>query len=216
MKKKLSHIIVLALVAVAVLIVLVVAVARLFDADITDPLAGHDHSTTAGLTTSTNNNTPSESYTLTENQDGTYTYKVQNRMGGIMYSRENVTEKPTFTQMTDLVLEIAGQTSKDNNLTGWAVYCNIQTMDVSRRFDRVLASADSRVVYLDYRSGKWVVFVSDQFNEDTYLEGTELTGLTISESGSPKIDYEVTESGDLEVTYDTADGKKTVTVKLAE
>ena len=187
-----------------------------------DPHAGHDHAsgethaTTQTTQAPTSNVKPSDCFILTENKDGTYSFAVKNYMGGTMYSEKNLAVKPTFTQVNDYVLCVSGMDSKENNLSRWAVYCNIRSMDVSQRYRYVLATVENKVAYLDYMSEKWVVVSYAPLDHSVAMEATELPGLTISETGNPKISYTTTKKGELKVSYTTEDGKKTVVIDLSE
>ena len=218
MKKKATRIILITLVALAVLIVATIAIVRQFGNTTVDPHAGHDHSTgeTHATQTPTSYVKPSDCYTLTENKDGTYSFAIRNYMGGTMYHEKNISNKPTFTQVNDYVLSASGMDSKENNLSGWAVFCNIRSLDVSQRYEHVLALVDNKVAYLDRMSDKWVVITYAPLDRSVEMGVTELPGLTISETGNPKITYKTTDKGELKVSYTTEDGDQTVTVKLGE
>ncbi len=213
--KKTIYIIATALVALALVIVVVLACVNAFGANSTDPHAGHDHSAEAQPTYNPNLK-PSESYTVTENEDGTFNYEVRNRMGAVMNFQDNLRVKPEFTQVDDDILCITGREYKENNLSGWAIFCDIQASSSHRQPERVLATYEKRIAFLDYRSDKWLVFVRTAFDDSDTLNATELTDLAIQSSGSPELEYSLDKDGNLKVTYATKDGKKTVTVKMGK
>ena len=218
MKKKASRIIPLILVALAVLIVVAIAIARQFTSTTADPHAGHDHS--AGETHATTQTTATlklkDCFKITENKDGTFGIDVKNMYGGKMVSYDKLATKPKVVQIDEYSMSISGRDIKNDNLSTWAVFCNIGSMEVSTRFQHVLAVVDGKVAYLEYRSNKWVVFVDAPLDRDFELQGTELPGLTNLNGENPKISYKSNKDGELTVTYDTEDGEKTVTVKLGE
>ena len=218
MKKKASRIIPLIVVALAVLIVVAIAIARQFTSTTADPHAGHDHS--AGETHATTQTTAplkiKDCFKLTENTDGTFGIDVKNMYGGKMISYDKLATKPKVVQIDEYSKSISGRNIKNDNLSAWTVFCNIGSMEVSTRFERVLAVVNKKVAYLEYRSDKWVVFVESPLDRDFELQGTVLPGLTNLNGENPKITYKSNKDGDLKITYDTADGEKTVTVKLGE
>ena len=75
--KKATYVALTVLVALAILIVLVLACVRMFDTSVADPHAGHNHANAGAAATPASATadvslTPDKSYTLTENEDGTY------------------------------------------------------------------------------------------------------------------------------------------------
>ncbi len=214
MNKKTSHIIAIAAVALALVIVVVLAVVRRVNTA-ADPHAGHNHGTTHQTEATPVIRKPSESYSVTKNKDGTYSFEVKNPWGGALYTEDKLSEEPAFTELNDTTLCITGKNGADN-LSTWAVYCDFAYMRTSRRFTRVLATAENRVAYVENRTDKWLVFVQDVYDETVYLEATELTDLKLNNDHQPDISYKKTKSGDLKVTYTATDGEKTVTVKMGK
>lgn len=211
--KKALYAILAALVALALIIVVVIACVRAANTTTTDPHAGHDHATGETHAPESNKVKIDEAYVITENENGTYSIVVKNHMGGVMFNKENLAVKPTVTVIDDALLSIYGMDGKNNNLSGWVVFCNIQNIGVSKRFERALATKGDRVACLEQASGKWFVFVSDLYGGSQYYEGTELPDLAIQPSGGPELEYSTAKDGNLKVTYATKTGKKTVTVK---
>ena len=109
-------------------------------------------------------------------------------------------------------LEIADRSSS-NPAAHWAVYCDIQNHKVSKTYKYVLAATDNRVAFVDHRTDKFHLFVSDVFDEKEYFKGYELKDAAITSSGSPKVTCK--RSGTtLTVTYSTKKGTKTVKIKM--
>ena len=198
-----------------------------------DPHAGHDHatsSTTKGNQTTGNGGTkgttaetqpdkptgddlsPDKSYTIKKNPDGTYGITVVGRNGGHLYVNNRLPAKPTCTEISQDVLEIADRSSA-NPAAHWAVYCDIRNHKVSQTYKYVLAATDNRVAFVDHRTDKFHLFVSDVFDEKEYFKGYELKDAAITSSGSPKVTCK--RSGTtLTVTYSTKKGTKTVKIKM--
>ena len=157
---------------------------------------------------------PDKSYIIKKNPDGTYGITVVGRNGGHLYVNPRLPAKPTCTEISQDVLEIADRSSS-NPAAHWAVYCDIQNHKVSKTYKYVLAATDNRVAFVDHRTDKFHLFVSDVFDEKEYFKGYELKDAAITSSGSPKVTCK--RSGTtLTVTYSTKKGTKTVKIKMFE
>lgn len=176
-----------------------------------DDHAGHDHATQPDNPTGADLS-PDKAYTLKKNDNGTYTATVKGRSGTVFYTSKDLQNKPTFTEVNQDVLEIADRSAK-NKAANWAVFCDIQNYRVSKKYTFVLATLDSHVAYVDHRSGKFHVFVSDVFDENVYLEGYALEGAALTSSGSPEVSYKLNGST-LTVTYSTEDGTNSIDIKM--
>lgn len=156
--------------------------------------------------------TPDKSYTIKKNPDGTYGITVVGRNGGHLYVNPRLPAKPTCTEISQDVLEVADRSSP-NPAAHWAVYCDIQNHKVSKTYKYVLTATDNRVAFVDHRTDKFHVFVSDVFDEKEYFKGYELKGAAVTGSGSPEVTCK--RSGTtLTVTYSTKKGTKTVKIKM--
>lgn len=164
-------------------------------------------------TNPTHNKAAKDSYTCTENKDGTYSYQVTMRNGAQYESQENYAEKPTFTALSQDVLMVSGALSKENNLSGWAAYYDVKHNLYPNIYRAVLANTDNRIAYLYGEKGEFFVAVCDPFRPST-AEKTKLDGLTLSESGNPVIDYQTLKNGDLQITYTVDGAEKTVTIEM--
>lgn len=181
-----------------------------------DPHAGHNHTTAATQPDGPSGAdlTPDKAYTLTDNKDGTYSVTVRGRNGNQIYSNKKLNVKPSFTEVSQNVLEIANRQGS-NTSSHWAIYCDIETGRVSRIFSFVLAVNNDHVAYVDHMSGKFVLFVKDIFDESKYLKSYDLTDAVLVSTGSPKVEYTLDKT-ELTVTYSTDKGDKTITVDLFE
>ena len=177
-----------------------------------DAHAGHDHATATQPNGPTGADlTPDKSFTITDNKDGTYTVIVKGRSGSEIYN-EKLSVKPTFTEVSQDVLEIAYRTG-DNTVGHWAVYCDIQNHRVSKTYNFVLAANNDHVAYVEHISGKFTLFVADAFDDAKYLKSYDLPDIALTESGSPKVTYNL-KNADLTVTYSTEKGDNTITVNM--
>lgn len=189
-----------------------------------DPHAGHDHTTTTTdgheghdhATTTTTKLDAGKSYTLTENEDGTYSYSVKNFMGNVMHSEQSLSVKPEIVKVDDCILAISVTPNKSWPLSRKVTFCNIKSMDVITH-DMALDYDQDQVAFVTRMTDKWLVFVTDFFN---YNNGptayAELTDLAIQPNGQPYATSKFDENGDLVVTYKTETDEKTVTVKMSK
>lgn len=175
-----------------------------------DDHAGHDHATQPDGPTGADL-TPDEAYTLVDNKDGTYNVHVTDRNGNRI-STDTFYSKPTFTEVNQDVLEVADRTSA-NSAAHWAKFYDIQNHRVSQTYSFVLATMDHHVAYVDKRDDTFMVFVRDLFDESEYFKTYALEGAVHTSSGSPQVTYTL-DGTTMTVTYTTADGTDTQTIKM--
>lgn len=202
-------------------IVVLLAVVIIMGVTKPDPHAGHDHgdAQTSHSTAATQPDapsgsdlTPDKAYMLKKTDNGSYQATVKGRNGNVFYTTEALGTKPTFLEANQDVLEISDRSAK---VTGahWAIYCDIQNHRVSKKYEFVLANLDSHVAYVDYRSDKFHVFVSDVFDESVYFKGYPLEGAITTETSFPQVEYKLNGST-LTVTYLTKEGTKSIDIKM--
>lgn len=154
-----------------------------------------------------------ECYTYTENADGTYSYEVEWRGGGILCAEQTMDRPVSFTVADENVLVIHGQAGTGVGAR-WAKFCDIQRGRVSQIFGGYLAAAGNRVAYVDFRTEKYHVFVADAFDSVEPLGVYTLEGALTD--GDPMEDFSVNEEGVLSVTYRTESGSKTIFVDMTK
>ena len=185
--------------------------------------AGCGQDKTATPTKTTNNEVGSvkanpdlkvkDCYTYTENTDGTYSYQVEWRGGGVLCRDENRIRPAFFDAVSEDVLRISGQAGIDAT-TQWAMFCDIQLGRVSERLGGYLAAVDNRIACLEQRTGAYHVFVCDPFEPQQYVDVVTLEGMSVLDGEKVLVDSVLGEDGVLTVTYPTAEGDKTVTIDL--
>ena len=185
--------------------------------------AGCGQKKTAAPTASTNTDVGSvkanpdlkveDCYTYTENKDGTFSYQVEWRGGGVLCFQKDMIRPAFFDAVSEDVLLISGQAGVDVT-TRWAMFCDIQLGRVSERLGGYLVAVDNRIACLEQRTGAYHVFVCDPFEPYEYVDVVTLEGMTVADGEKVSVDYVLGEDGVLTVTYPTADGDKTVTISL--
>lgn len=154
-------------------------------------------------------------YTHTENKDGTYSYEVEWRGGGILHAEQNIDRPVSFMVAGEDVLVIHGQAGTGVGAR-WAKFCDIRRGRVSDTYGSYLAAVDTRVAFIDNRTDAYHVFVCDAFEPNVYYTVCTLEGLSVEDSADVVKDFALSEDGVLSVTYATADGDKTVTIDMKE
>ena len=150
-------------------------------------------------------------YTFTENRDGTYSYTVEWRGGGVIFRADNEIRPASFAVISEDVLMISGQAGTGVTAR-WAIFCDIERGRVSEAFGQYLAAVDGHVAFLDQRTNAYHVFVCDPFVPYEYTQVVTLDDWVMSDDVIK--DFALSEEGVLSVTYATADGDKTITIDL--
>ncbi len=151
-------------------------------------------------------------YTYTENKNGTYSYEVEWRGGGVLCAEQNMDRPVSFTVAGEDVLVIHGQAGTGVGAR-WAKFCDIQRGRVSDTYGGYLAAVGNRVAFLDFRTEAYHVFVCDPFVSHEYTEVVTLEGV-VPDTGEPVEDFSLNEEGVLSVTYPTESGSKTITIDM--
>lgn len=156
---------------------------------------------------------PEQSYHVTRNSDNTYNYSVVDYAGNAFLVRTNEPRQPEFQKLSDSVLQITAPVHTAPRQQ-WALFCDVRSQKVSITYNNFLAAKGNNVAYLEQRTDQYHVFVRDIFDESVLLEATTLEGLVINQSGYLYEKAELNKDGNLEITYLTKDGDKTITVEM--
>ncbi|MBR3779347.1 MAG: hypothetical protein IKL13_06495 [Clostridia bacterium] len=149
-------------------------------------------------------------YTFTENANLTFSYSVKGRSGNVLLSEQDIDRPVSFEVANKDVLIVYGQAGTGVGAR-WARFCNIQTDRISG-FGGYLAAVDTRVAFVDQRTGGIHVFVCDAFDPNTYYGVYTLED--IPENTDPIEDFALSEEGVLSVTYRTNSGNKTIQIDM--
>lgn len=167
-----------------------------------DPHAGHDHS----------DYTADKSYTLTTDANGRYTVQVKDAHGSTFYSRTNLLTQPTCTATTADILCISN--TEEPITSRWAIFCNVKQGTTTVTYNGCLATKGTYVAYGSNADGTWTVHVEDAFNASAYNQVHTLEGAYAIDSRSVIDRAELTDDGNLLVTYWAGDVEKTTTIKM--
>ncbi len=112
---------------------------------------------------------PLDMYSITKNNDLTYTYKVVDKNGNVLFSNDNATREPKVEQVNTYVLGLKVQTGTGQS-TNWAVYCDVENGKVSDTFQYVLMAQGDYVIYVNYENGEHSVVVQNIFDNSKYYK----------------------------------------------
>jgi len=108
-------------------------------------------------------------YSITKNNDLTYTYKVVDKNGNVLFSKDNATREPNVEPVNTHILGIIVQAGTGLS-TNWAVYCDIENSKVSETFQYVLMAQGNYVIYANYENGEHSVIVQNIFDKSLYYK----------------------------------------------
>ena len=117
---------------------------------------------------------PLDMYSITKNDDLTYTYKVVDKNENVLFSKDNASCEPNVEQVYTYILELKVQTGTVQS-TNWAVYCDVENSKVSETFQYVLMAQGNYVIYADYENGEHSVIVQNIFDKSEYYKKHILT-----------------------------------------
>lgn len=137
-------------------------------------------------------------YTISTNEDLTYSYKVTDKKGNILFSDDHASREPTISQVDADVLCVSVQTGTGLS-TSWAVFCNVDNGNVSEFFQYVLGAQNEYVFYVEYENGSPSVVVQNIFDSSSYRKA-----YTLQDCGAfadPVCDITFDGEGKATVTY---------------
>ena len=116
-------------------------------------------------------------YSLTKNEDNTYSYSFADLNGNVLFEKENMVREPKINMVSVNVYELITQTGTGLS-TSWAVYCDVENSKVSETFYYVLATQGEYVVCADYKDGKPFIIIQNIFNKSVYYKTYELENVS--------------------------------------
>lgn len=143
-------------------------------------------------------------YTVTKNDDNTYSYSFSDLDGKILFENDDVRE-PKINQITDTVYELITQSGTGLS-TNWAVYCDVNNSKTSEIYYYVLTAKKNYVICGDSKNGEHFIVVQEIFGTDgdTYCKEYKLENVS-PVSADFVIDCKFDANGNAIVTYLTGD-----------
>lgn len=113
-------------------------------------------------------------FTLVKNDDFTYSYRIVDVNGNMLFENEDYPRRPKVTVVAPTVYGLVTQTGTGLS-TNWAVFCDVAESKTSEYFQYVLAAKGEYVVYVDRIDSESVIIVQNIFNKDRYYKEYKLT-----------------------------------------
>ena len=104
-------------------------------------------------------------YTVTQNNDNTYSYSFSDLNGKILFEKDGVAREPEINQIDVGIYELITQTGTGLS-TNWAVYCDVENGKTSDLFYYVLGTDEKYVIYGNFNNNEHLIIVQEIFNND--------------------------------------------------
>lgn len=116
-------------------------------------------------------------YSVFQNEDQTYSYKIFDQKGDVLFGDDRCAQEPSIEKQTDHVYSVTVQAGT-GPATNWAVFCDVKKGTVSEAFHYVLGAQGEYVFYVEFENGSHSVVVQNIFNSSRYrkvytLQNTE-------------------------------------------
>ena len=114
-------------------------------------------------------------YTVSQNEDQTYSYKIFDRKGNVLFGDDDCSQEPHIEKVTDRVYGVTVQAGTGLS-TNWAVFCDAEKGTVSETFYYVLMAQGDYVVYVARDNGQTSIVVENIFDKAAYCKAYSLSG----------------------------------------
>lgn len=152
-------------------------------------------------------------YTITTNEDFTYSYKIFAKNGDVLFSDDRSPREPHIEQVSADTFSVTIQ-SGTGRATNWAVFCDVENGRTSNTYQYVLGAQGSYVFYVEFADGSHRLVVQDIFDSNAYYKT-----YTLENSGAfadPACELTFDGEGKAIVTYlsgtETAVSQSSVTI----
>ena len=106
-------------------------------------------------------------YTISTNEDLTYSYKITAKNGDVLFSDDNSPREPHIDQVSTNIFSVTIQAGTGRS-TNWAVFCDIENEKTSQTYQYVLGAQDDYVFYVEFEDGVHHLVVQDIFDSSVY------------------------------------------------
>lgn len=106
-------------------------------------------------------------YTISTNEDLTYSYKIFDQKGNVLFSGDHSTKEPHIEKVTDWVYSVTVQAGT-GCATNWAVFCDVKEGTVSETFHYVLGAQGEYVFFVEVEDSSHSVVVQNIFDGSRY------------------------------------------------
>lgn len=112
-------------------------------------------------------------FTMTRNDDFTYSYRVVDVNGNLLFENKDYPREPKIAVVAPTVYGLVTQTGTGLS-TNWAVYCDVAESKTSEFFSYVLAAKGEYVIYVDRINSEPVIIVQNIFDKAQYYKEYKL------------------------------------------
>ncbi len=151
-------------------------------------------------------------YSVYQNEDQTYSYKIFDRKGNVLFGDDRCAQEPRIEKQTDHVYSVTVQAGTGLS-TNWAVFCDAKNSRVSEPFHYVLMAQRDYVVYVARENGQTSIVVENIFDKAAYCKAYPLSGCS-AVAGDVVLGAEPAGEGTAEVTYLTGDDHTQATLTI--
>lgn len=138
-------------------------------------------------------------FSLTKNADNTYSYRLTDLEGRLLFEKENSVKEPRVELIAESVYEMKTQTGTGRS-TNWAVYCDVENSKTSDIFYYVLEAKNDYVVYANYQDGEHSVIVQNIFDKAECYKVYKLNDVS-PVAADFIVDCQENDDGSVTITY---------------
>lgn len=142
-------------------------------------------------------------YTLSQNEDQTYSYKIFDQKGDVLFGDDHCAKQPQIGKPSDHVYSVTVQAGTGLS-TNWAVFCDVENSKVSEVFHYVLMAQGDYVIYATRENEQTSIVVQNIFDKAAYCQAYPLSGCS-AVAGDVVLGAEPTGEETAVVTYLTGD-----------
>ena len=151
-------------------------------------------------------------YSVYQNEDQTYSYKIFDQKGYVLFGDDRCPQEPRIEKVTDRVYSVTVQAGTGLS-TNWAVFCDAEKGTVSETFHYVLMAQGDYVVYVARDNGQTSIVVENIFDKAAYCQAYPLSGCS-AVAGDVVLGAEPKGDGIAAVTYLTGDNYTETTLTI--
>ena len=153
-------------------------------------------------------------YTVSQNEDQTYSYKIFDRKGNVLFGDDRCAQEPRIEKVTDRVYSVTVQAGT-GLATNWAVFCDMESRRVSETFHYVLMAQGDYVIYVARENEQTSIVVENIFDKAAYCKAYPLSGCS-AVAGDVVLGAQPAGEDIAEVTYLAGDNytETTLTIQI--
>lgn len=151
-------------------------------------------------------------YSVYQNEDQTYSYKIFDRTGNVLFGDDRCPQEPRIEKVTDRVYSVTVQAGTGLS-TNWAVFCDMESRRVSEPFHYVLMCQGDYVIYVARDNGQTSIVVENIFDKPAYCKAYPLSGCS-AVAGDVVLGAQPAGEGAAVISYLTGDNYTETTLTI--